>query len=252
MDTIEDIGQILADKRAQEKTIPTPAEQLAKIESAAFEILRSLDAGTSNPMSQRMSDSECVACLRALGFDLGYRYAGCRLSEYEVYAEPQKTVVERLKAFAPKIREECSDGGGLILYGPPGTGKDHLLSALLKVAIQGHKLSVKWYDGQKLFEEARNAISQDREHDFRVKLTNPQILALSDPQPPKGELSDYQCSIIRDVIDRRYRRGLSTWITTNLGTKETAEGILTAPVMDRLREKSLQLECNWPSYRSRK
>lgn len=229
----------------------TPADHLATLEEAVCEFLRKVEAGTMNPFSKRLDRAGQNDHLRTLGFALGYRYAQVTLLNFEVYDPKQKEIVSRLRHFADTMPDALAGGGGLLLFGGAGTGKDHLLAALLKIAIARHGLSAVWYDGQVLFEEARHAIKRDKEHEFRTRLCEPHILALSDPQPPQGDLSDYQIGLVRDLIDRRYRRCLSTWLTTNLDRRDDADRLLTAPVMQRLKESSGLVFCDWPSYRER-
>lgn len=228
---------------------------LVTLEGAICEFLRREQAGTVSPWVARLNAGEKYQRLKTLGRKLGFRYAACTLENYQVYDPAQRPVLERLRAFAERMPEHLEQGGGLLLLGKPGTGKDHLLSALLKVAVAMHLFSVEWWDGGVLFDEVYYAIksdSEDRLKKFLRELEAPHILAISDPQPPKGDLSDSQVRRIRDVIDRRYRRGVSTWITTNLDSRQNAEGLLTAPVLDRIREMSGQVYCDWPTYREKR
>lgn len=186
---------------------------------------------------------------------LGHRYAQCTLSGYQVYDDKQKLVIDRLKYFAGAMPEYLEEGGGLLLYGNPGTGKDHLVAALLKIAIAKFGLTVAWWDAGALFDELYFAIKADDEDPLKrtIKmLRRPHVLAISDPQPPQGNLSESQLRRLRDLIDWRYRAGLSTWITTNLDNREHAEKLLTAPVMQRIKEASGVILCDWPSYRERR
>ncbi len=229
---------------------PTPEPTLEHLEGAICEALLKRTSMQS-AFERRMSTEERDAVLTALANSLGPRYAGASLSNFEIYADEQKPVLDRLRKFAERMPEAIC-GGGLLLFGRPGTGKDHLLAALLKIAVVKHRLRVLWHDGQELFEEARYAIKREKEHDFRTKLVVPHILAISDPQPPRGDLTEYQVGLIRDVIDRRYRRGLSTWLTTNIDNTEDANRLLTEPLLQRLKEAACQVFCDWPSYRERR
>lgn len=204
------------------------------------------------PFQQRLDGAAVTAQLASLLRSLGYRYGRCTLESFEVYDDRQKPVLERLRRFSQKMPEHLRGGGGLLLYGDPGTGKDHLLASLLKIAVAQHKLSAMWTDAGQLFDDIAAAATSESNADLprlQSRLLAPHILAISDPQPPKGDLAATQVRRVRDVIDRRYRAGKSTWITTNIDRREDAVGLLTEPVMQRLREDSGAVLCEWPNYR---
>lgn len=201
-----------------------------------------------HPMDTKPIDRARV--WRDIELAIGHRYANARLNKLERYDPKQEKAFEALRYFAESMPDQIGTGGGLILYGTPGTGKDHALSALLSAAVNAHGYTAMFRDGMALFAEVRRAIGNNSEDDLRRDLCTPQILAISDPIPPVGELTDYQSAFIRDIIDRRYRRCLSTWITSNLG-KAGLETSLTLPVFERLRENATVVFFDWESYRTR-
>ena len=75
------------------------------------------------------------------------------------------------------------------------------------------------------------------------------ILAISDPVPPKGNTSDYAAHMLYQIVDAPYRSMKSTWVTANVATKQEASEALSAPIFDRLLDNAFTLFCNWPSYR---
>lgn len=235
-------------------TVTTPGA-VAKVESEVCEWLRSQGLLKPCPFERRLESQAKSKALRTLVDSLGWRYATSTLEDYEIYDERQRGVVARLRDFAAVMPEALKGGGGLMLFGAPGTGKDHLLAALLKLAVAMHGLEVVWYDGGALFDAiAKAARDEDAEalSRFQRRLMTPHVLAISDPQPPAGELSESQVRRVRDLIDRRYREGVSTWLTTNIDRREDAESLLTKPVMERLREGSGLVLCDWPSFRDRR
>lgn len=183
---------------------------------------------------------------------LGPRYWKCTLANFERYDhDRQNDVLMDLHSLAREMPERLSDGSGLIFLGRPGTGKDHLMAAMLKIAVAKHSLSADWWDGGALYDQIALHVGADAWPKLFKELTAPHILAISDPVPPRGDLSDPQLRRLRDVIDRRYRETLSTWITTNLDSQEQATERLSAPVLERITERSLQVFCDWESYRRR-
>ena len=152
--------------------------------------------------------------------------------------------------FAERIEERMLTGGGLLLWGRPGTGKDHLLCACMYWAILKHGWWTRWIDGLTLYQRARDMIGQPgSEEDFLRQFTDPTILAISDPVPPKGDTSPYATELVQKICDRRYRDCKSTWATMNVVDGADAAARMASSIIDRMKDKSLCLECNWPSFR---
>lgn len=187
-----------------------------------------------------------------LGRRLGSRYALATLANFQAYHPKQADVLARLAKFAENMPSLI--GSGVLLFGAPGTGKDHLLAALLKIATAKWGYRVTWWDGVDLAAEFRslmNENSRTTEREFIRELVRPHVLAISDPVPPRGELSTYQLSTLREVIDLRYRDRKPIWITTNIDKRDDADAALSVPLMDRLKEGAVSIYCDWPSYRAK-
>ena len=211
--------------------------------------------------SRRLPLAERSGAYLRLAGQLGSRYAQATLDNYEIYDKPkgdverraQGDVLEAVRSWAEAIEDHLRGGGGLVLFGRPGTGKDHLLAACLYWSILRHGWTVRWWDGAMLAQEIRSRVGSDRETEKGLvkELSEPQILAISDLVPVKGDTSAWVADTLQRIIDRRYRRGVSTWATINVRDGREAEERLAAPVIDRLRHSSLCLQCDWESYRRR-
>lgn len=235
-----------------DKTIPQSVQQA---ESGAYEWLKQRGFILPCPFETRIPEPERVRQLADLIRRLGFRYQGCTLENFEVYHDRQRDVVERLARFSETMPEHLKGGGGLMLFGDPGTGKDHLIAAVLKIAVVLHGLFVLWFDGGDLYDKIHVALQTETDLEWRKlrdELRRPHILAISDPQPPQGALSPQQVRRLRDIIDQRYRAGKSTWLTTNIDQREYAEQLFTKPVMERMKESSGAVLCDWPGYRDRR
>ena len=148
------------------------------------------------------------------------------------------------------MRTATDAGDGVVLFGPMGTGKDHLLVALARVAILNHGYSVRWISGMQLYADFRQAIRDNASEQIIVqRATNPDILILSDPQLPRGELSDYQASMLFWIVDARYSMRRPTWVSLNVADGTEAERRIGAATVDRLRDGAVTVACDWPSYR---
>ena len=158
-------------------------------------------------------------------------------------------MVTTVSDFCDHMPDRIAGGGGLVLLGPPGTGKDHLLAAAMRSAIIDHGFSVAWADGLRLYQRIKSAIAKNKTEAFLESMFKPQILALSDPVPPKDELTAYEMCILRDIVEHRYSHGLSTWVTTNVDNKTDAKRLFSGAVLDRLLHGATELFCDWGSYR---
>jgi len=183
---------------------------------------------------------------------VGERYEKSGLSNYKTSGPEQQKAKTQLSEFAENILEHTENSSGIWLYGPAGTGKDHLLTAMMRIAVVNFGLDVTWTNGTDMFGWFRDAIdnkSSILESDILRSFYSPTIVAISDPLPPWGELTPYQASQLLRIVDHRYRDMKPTWVTANFATPEEAKKRLGAQVVDRLRDGALTIFCNWPSYR---
>jgi len=185
----------------------------------------------------------------AMSERLGRRYADCRLANYRVETDEQKHALKILRWYAKNMKEQISIGRGIVLFGPVGTGKDHLLTAMVRAAI-GYGMDVHWINGMEFFGRMRDSIGGDvAEEGIISKLVHPDILAISDPLPPSGELSPYQSSVLFRTIDARYRKMKPIFVTANFADAAEANKRLGASIIDRLKQDAVTINCNWKSDR---
>lgn len=213
-----------------------------------------------------MSPDSRRSCLADLVKAVGPRYARCTFENFDVHEKQvegrpsQREVVDQIAAFTERLGPpdilsdvpgiEREPPPGLMLFGRPGTGKDHLMLAAAYTAILRFGLRVQWENGSKLYQDIRRGIA-DNEPEYKLitRYTEPYILMLSDPVPPRGDTSPYAMDVLYRVIDRRYRDLKPTWSTLNVHDGEEAERRMASSVVDRLRHNALCVECNWDSYR---
>ena len=180
---------------------------------------------------------------------LGRRYANCRLSNYECDGGPQGAAVASVRDYLENLQGNIRSGVNVVFFGPPGTGKDHLMTAMLRAAVTAG-LDVNWQDGADLFGGFRDAMrGTETEAVMMSRFTTPSVLAISDPVPPFGGLSEYQASMFFRLIDRRYRDMLPTWVTINAEDRSEMEQRIGANIVDRLGHDALAIPCNWKSRR---
>lgn len=244
-DTI--LSEAAADIAARRHTLarPTPIREAAK--SAVDRIM----AAPTRELQPCTAPDRRHALRDAFAHARGRRYVGCTLDSYEASASPQSLVVERLRSYVAAWADNYAAGIGVTLFGPVGTGKDHLAAAICWHAIeQGRR--VEWVDGLTLFAELRRSFdrdSRDSEDSIVRRYERAEVLAISDPLPVAGDLTDFQAGALFRIIDGRYSDMRPTIVTVNVASSDEARRRLTPAIHDRLRGSSLCLRCEWESYR---
>lgn len=248
---IESLRRLQDSSRAK----PEPVKAIGGCldESPAVRRLRErVASGENNDDGERRKQHEAGKLVRYLRAELGNRYSPerVRLSEFAIYHTAQKSAVAKLIVFIENLTAGC---GSLILYGAVGTGKDHLMAnALYAAARRG--IEAGWVNGQELYGQARDLMGKPatNESAWLNTWSAPQILGISDPVTPVGELSAWRLELLYRLIDRRYRAMKKTWVTMNVKTEEEADQKLSQQVFDRLQEGATIIPCFWPSFREKK
>lgn len=187
---------------------------------------------------------------RAFLAAVGPRYNACTFDTYQTVSPAQKAALDAVRAYAANIRQHVENGANLLLHGPVGTGKDHLLVSVAREVIAAG-IDVHWINGRDAFGEFRDAMDSGEvtEAGLVKKLVTAPVLAISDPIPPSGALTQYQADILGRIVDGRYRAMRPTWSTLNVIDREEGNARLGAQILDRLRHGSVCVLCNWPSFR---
>jgi DNA replication protein DnaC len=186
---------------------------------------------------------------------IGARRADATLDNFELHGDNkcrkrQTDVLSRLRDYETRMPGFVAEGVGLWLRGPVGTGKDHCLTALARLATFRHELSVKWSTGADIFVAFRDAMRRDESEAHLIEsFTAAEILYISDPLPPSGDLTGYQSNILFAIADARNTHKRPTWITTNAADDADEGDRLGYATCDRLKQDAIILSCNWPSYR---
>lgn len=239
---MENLGRALEPIMTRLKTL-TPAEQVAWDERVRRQ---------NEEDRRRLIASSC----RALASVLGPRYAPERVSLdcYEIYHPAQQRAVDQLRATMATWPRSLREGCGIVLIGPPGTGKDHLLAAAAYEAICQHGMSCGWVSGLELAGRLRDLVGSKRETEGSLleSYIAPNILVVSDPLPPSGEITAYIQTALMRLIDARYRALKPTWMSVNAESADDAAARLGVPAFDRIREGAAVIQCYWPSFRARK
>jgi len=224
-------------------------DRLGSPEHAEHEAARKADAEAKAKAARTIAIQDRLAALWRIR---GRRYEQCTLDNFHATTDAQRAAVANVRRYVENLPAMITAGTGLVLYGPPGTGKDHLLAAVMRAAIE-RGAAVSWHSGPRLFAGLRDRLDDgSAEGDWIKRLAKPRVLAVSDPVPPVGGLTNYQASMLYAVIDERYSACRPTWVTLNASGRDDAAARLTEPILDRLKDQAVVVRCDWTSYRKAK
>ncbi len=125
-------------------------------------------------------------------------------------ASRAKTVAED---FARKFRKEAPTKG-FLLYGRPGAGKTHLLVAALRYLALEKGVSGKYVEFMLLLSDIKAGFSANQGHMEVIRtLVAVPVLAIDELGKERG--TEWERSMLDEVISRRFNSGLATLFATN-------------------------------------
>lgn len=132
---------------------------------------------------------------------------------------------------------------GLVLCGAPGRGKTHLAVGLLRrLVLEGRRtgvpIRIRYVEPNQLLQTMKaqlGGVEGDRVD--LARLVDVDVMLIDDLILPRTE---FERSVLDELITRRWQRGGPTLVTTNLAQGEI-EGNLSPRVVSRLADRWLQI-----------
>lgn len=107
--------------------------------------------------------------------------------------------------------QKGSDRKGLLLWGDVGRGKTHLMVATLRHLVFAHGLRVRFVEFTHLLAELRAGIEQRRRGNAALLTSLQDVDVLAIDELGKGRCTDWEMSILDDLISRAYN-GMRTLV----------------------------------------
>jgi len=209
-----------------------------------------------SPNDESVLPSEPLEATHYIDAAIGRRYTRCSFKNFITdgkESEKKRTTLEQSMEYVDNFPAHLEAGRSLIIVGPKGTGKDHLLCSVIREIATRLKNpgKVVFRDGLRLFAEFRAAFGTSTSEDTIVdKYTKPRLLAISDPLPPRGSLSEHEQRMALRVIDARYRESMPLALTINAANRAEISDRLGSQACDRLFDCAVVVRCVWESYRT--
>lgn len=148
------------------------------------------------------------------------RYAAASFVSFQAPDLPRRNARVQASRFA----SEFEDGDpGILFYGHCGTGKTHLLVAILRHLVVKRGVPVRYIEFMHLLSELRATFGDSgRAEDVMAPLVAVPVLAVD--ELGKGRGSDWELTVLDEVISKRYNAGRTTLFASNYFPGPATEG----------------------------
>jgi len=163
---------------------------------------------------------ECKKHLRRQGLfnaaGIGRRYATATLESYEARTVEQRQSLQLARDFTLMYP---SVAGGLLFWGPVGTGKTHLAVGIFRELTLRKGIACRFVDYGNLLQDLRRSFSNST-GDSALMLPLVEIELLVIDELGKGRGTEWEETVLDDLISRRYNAGKTTLCTTNFDPRD--------------------------------
>lgn len=133
---------------------------------------------------------------------------------------------------------------GVVVHGAVGLGKTHLLVATLRSLTLEHGVSARFIEFSHLLSDLKASFEKGTSAEVMASLDRRRVLAID--ELGKGRNTEFELSVLDELVSRRYNEGLPILATTNYApstskgraTPNLASPAATAPALiDRVGER---------------
>jgi DNA replication protein DnaC len=132
---------------------------------------------------------------------------------FRPWSQSQSRAKTSCEGFAHGVRTDQASRG-VLLHGKPGCGKTHLLAASLRWLALEKGISCRYVEFMLLLSDIRAGFSSNRGHmEILGPLASVPVLAIDELGKERG--TEWERSMLDELISRRYNTGLTTIFATN-------------------------------------
>ena len=149
------------------------------------------------------------------------RYAQAEFGR--IYVEDGESDIKTARSLSFRFTHEFEAGDpGLLFYGPTGTGKTLLTCCILKSLVLKKGISCRFIEFGHLLNELKNAFERPNGVGQVIQpLIDVTVLAVD--ELGKGRGTEWELSVLDELISKRYNAGRTTLFTSNYFPSEDAQ-----------------------------
>ncbi|MCO4769178.1 MAG: ATP-binding protein [Deltaproteobacteria bacterium] len=167
---------------------------------------------------------------------IGRRFAGATFESYRPGPVSQARALETARLFTSTYATGRGARGGLLFWGPVGTGKTHLALSIFRSLTLDYGIPCRFVDYGNLLMDLRRSFRAEAgtsEAALMLPLVETEVLIVD--ELGKGRDTEWELTVLDDLISRRYNADRITLFTTNLSVqanrRTTGKGL--NPAYDR-------------------
>ena len=154
---------------------------------------------------------ERIALFNAVGIPAALAQAS--FESFKTWSPDHAAAKAKAEDFARKLRPDQASKG-FLLYGRPGAGKTHLLVAALRYLALEKGVASRYVEFMLLLSDIRAGFDSNRGHmEVLRPLIQVPVLAIDELGKERG--TDWERSMLDELISRRFNSGLTTLFATN-------------------------------------